>query len=204
MDKGRATDFIYLGLCKAFDTELHDILVSKLERHGFDGWTTHWIRNWLDGPTQKVPVNGSMSNWKPVASDVLQDVPQGSVLGLVLFNLFVSNMDIGIKCPLSKFAKDTKLCGAVNTLEGRHTIQRDLGRLESFTELVFIINSDFSAYNREFKDYNKLKEVSDKLSSRDSVQKELDKLEDRANRKLLNYNKEQCKVLHLGQKNSMQ
>ena len=71
VDKGRAMDMIYLDFCKVCSTLSHNILVSKLEKYGFDGLTVWWLRNWLEGCSQRVVVNGLISLWAPVTSGVL-------------------------------------------------------------------------------------------------------------------------------------
>ena len=90
---------------KAFDSVPHKRLIKKLEGYGIKGILLEWFKNFLNGKLQRVVLNGKTSNW----TNVLSGIPQGSILGPVLFIIFINDLPgvVGNVCKL--FADDCKL-----------------------------------------------------------------------------------------------
>lgn len=108
--EGEATGIFDLN--KAFDTITHDILISKLGRYSPNEIGMRKVEKWLEIYTYQVLINGSLSKWKGVLSDILQE----SVLSLHLFNIFISRDD-GIGSMFIKFAEDVEQEGTTDSLQ---------------------------------------------------------------------------------------
>ena len=105
-------------------------LLLKLKAHGIGDSITDWIEQWLTDRRQRVVVDGEVSNWK----SVLSGVPQGSVLGPILFLIYINDLDDSITSNVLKFADDTKLFRKVNTDGDKQHLQNDLDRLVKWSE----------------------------------------------------------------------
>ena len=123
------SDVIYLDFSKAFDTVPHKRLLHKLLSYGVQGSLFMWITSFLSNRFQRVAVNNSYSDWKPVTSGV----PQGSVLGPLLFAIYVNDMPSVVSSKLFKFADDTKLYRTISSPLDIQTLQNDLDLLYNWS-----------------------------------------------------------------------
>ena len=111
-DMGRYTGMVLLDLQKAFDTVNHDILLSKLHPLGVSVNSVGWFRSYLSGRKQVVDVSGTMSS----ECNITCGVPQGSILGPLLFLIYVIVMPAAVKCKLMLYADDSALLVSGNVV----------------------------------------------------------------------------------------
>ena len=105
MDKGKDVDVIYLDFCKAFDKVPHRRLLKKLWAYGIRSKLHVWIKEFLSNSTQKVVVEGKES----ATAQVKSGIPQGSVLGPILFLIYINDLPSVILVLKKLFADDAKL-----------------------------------------------------------------------------------------------
>ena len=88
LDKGKSVGAFFMDLSKAFDTLNHDLLIVKLEAYGFCKNSLNYIQSYLCSRLQRVNVNNNFSLWK----DIFADVPQGSITGPIMCNIYVNDI----------------------------------------------------------------------------------------------------------------
>ena len=128
MQKGKQTDLILLDFSKAFDKVSHEKLIYKLHNYGVKGKTLIWIKYFLDNRTQTVVVDGKQSHTAPVTSGV----PQGSVLGPILFLAYINDLPDNITSQVRLFADDTVVYAAILRMDDSLALQRDLDTLQTW------------------------------------------------------------------------
>ena len=125
LDKGGQVDTFILDFEKAFDTPPHELLKCKLYGYGIGGKTLKWIDSFLCDRQQRVMVNGVKSDWAPV----LSGVPQGTVLGPLLFSLYINDITEDIDSELRLFADDCVCYREIKNTEDTVKLQEDIDRL---------------------------------------------------------------------------
>ena len=124
MDDGSPVDVIYLDFQKASDKVPHQRVILKLKSHGMGNSIINWIAQWLTDRRQRVVVDGEVSSWK----SVLSGVPQGSVLGHILFLVYINDLEEGVTGKLLKFADYIKLFTKTKEI-GDNKLQDDIDKL---------------------------------------------------------------------------
>lgn len=125
LDKGLQTVIVTLDLAKAFDSVSHKRLLLKLSRYGIGEQLLQWFNSYLEGRSQRCVVHGCSSNSLPV----LSGVPQGSILGPLLFLVFFNDLPTVVDSQVALFADDSKCAQVINRAEDCELLQEHLDNL---------------------------------------------------------------------------
>ena len=129
-DEGLPVDEIFLDLSKAFDKVPHQRLLYKIRNIGITGDLLKWIESFLTNRRQRVRINNTFSDWCNVKSGV----PQGSVLGPILFIMYINDLPDVIKSSCKIFADDTKLIQAIRDMGSIEQLQKDLNAIHNWSK----------------------------------------------------------------------
>lgn len=129
LDEGKSTNVVFLDFAKAFDSVPHQRLLMKLEHVGIRGQVLKWVEAFLTGRQQRVVVNGHSFSWASVTSGA----PQGSVLGPLLFIIFIDDIMDEVSSPGGLFADDCVLYREVSCKNDAEELQRDLEKILEWT-----------------------------------------------------------------------
>ena len=125
------TDWIYLDYQKAFDSVPHKRLISKLPSYRFNPVIISWVENYLRDRSQYVEINGEQSQWQPVTSGI----PQGSVLGPLLFLIYINDLPKHVNSTIYMYADDTKIYRKIRDKHDQEILQKDLDSLKAWSDL---------------------------------------------------------------------
>ena len=127
-ERGQQTDVIILDFSKAFDMVPHKLLLHKLDHYRIRGQLHKWLEHFLTKRTMRVVVDGQSSQ----AADVLSGVPQGTVLGPILFLVHINDLPERVSSSVRLFADDCLLYRVIRDMQDHLALQEDLQNLENW------------------------------------------------------------------------
>ena len=135
LDNGGEVDVIFCDFQKAFDKVPHRRLLEVLKHYGFSDPLLSWIRSFLSERTQTVIVNGSKSS----VHNIQSGIPQGTVLGPVLFIIYINSLPEAVaESELFMFADDTKVFKEINNTADSEALQQDLNSMWTWSESTLL------------------------------------------------------------------